>query len=110
MIKNIFLFRPIAVIISLLFFISVTAYITAKAKKSTIAASMKGIVTAHNNYRQGEKLGSVKWNADIAKYAQEWSDKIKKDGCKMDKSPHRPKPWKYGENIAASQGYSWTTG
>lgn len=62
---------------------------------------LKGITAIHNEIRQEAGVKPLVWSDEIAAYAQAWANQLKAKGCNMNKNPHRPKPWKFGENIAA---------
>lgn len=68
-------------------------------KKDLTESEKTEILNAHNSWRkkyENHGVGSLKWSDELAKYAQEWADKLAKDGFKM---IHRS-PNKYGENLA----------
>ncbi len=62
------------------------------------------MLDSHNRYRSTQKLPALKWNDNIAKYAQDWANTLKAAQCAM---RHR-QPNKYGENLAWASGQSLT--
>ncbi|XP_022090873.1 Golgi-associated plant pathogenesis-related protein 1-like [Acanthaster planci] len=65
-------------------------------------------VKAHNRYRSMHGAPNIKLNGNISKYAQEWANKLAKEGQLQHRSEH-----KYGENIyygADSRGLDELTG
>lgn len=62
-------------------------------------------VEEHNKYRSELGIPGVEWSPDIAKYAQEWADHLKKQKCKMQHRSRAGKKAKsYGENLAWASG------
>ncbi len=66
---------------------------------------MVGITEAHNKYRGELNIPDLVWDEQVAAYAQEWAENLKKQGCSL---RHRA-PNKYGENIAWASGKNLTT-
>lgn len=66
-------------------------------------ATMKGMVAAHNKWRKELNLPPLEWSNDLAKVAQAWANKLKRQGCKMKHSSGS-----YGENLYWSSGLSPT--
>ncbi len=52
------------------------------------------VLSAHNKWRQEVGTPDLTWSDDLAKFAQEWANKLAKDNS----FEHRPDN-KYGENI-----------
>ena len=71
-----------------------------------IPDNMKGIVERHNYWR--EQVGSppLKWSDELAAYAQEWANELKrKNDCKMEHRPDKgPFAQQHGENLYWSKG------
>ena len=67
--------------------------------------NMKGITARHNYYRAEVGLPPLEWSGELAAYAQEWANELKKRGCKIEHRPGSGK-WEqiYGENIYWSMG------
>lgn len=67
--------------------------------------NMKGMVDRHNYWRAKVHVPDLKWSNACAKVAQDWADRLAKEGCKIH---HRPSEGKlstdYGENIYWSMG------
>ena len=73
-------------------------------------ANMAGITERHNFWRAQLGIAPLTWSNELAAFAQEWADELKRRGMKME---HRPRSGKfnqkYGENIYWSQGMQNTT-
>ncbi|KAL6622355.1 hypothetical protein ACP70R_032234 [Stipagrostis hirtigluma subsp. patula] len=61
--------------------------------------SIADIVNEHNVFRAKEHVPPLKWNATLAKFAQQYAEKLKATGCKME---HSTSP--YGENLMWGSG------
>jgi pathogenesis-related protein 1 len=61
--------------------------------------STKEILAAHNALRARSKLPSLIWSNELARYAQEWADRLVEAGRLV----HRPNPI-YGENLFLIHG------
>lgn len=64
----------------------------------------KAFVELHNQARSEVGVGEVKWSDELAKVAQEWADRLARDGSLV----HRPQQGKdstqFGENLAMGVG------
>lgn len=66
---------------------------------------LAGITAAHNAVREKLGIAPLVWDANVAKYAQAWADKLKAKGCDLQHRPRKgPDAQKYGENIFAAMG------
>ncbi|GAB4126750.1 MAG: hypothetical protein OHK0045_06340 [Raineya sp.] len=61
--------------------------------------NMRGITERHNYWRRELGLPPLKWSNKLAQVAQNWANKLKAKGCKMEHSST-----KYGENLYWSYG------
>ncbi len=75
-------------------------------KDKGVPDNMQGIVERHNYWREKVDSPPLVWSEELAAYAQEWANELKKSNkCKME---HRPDKGKfaqlYGENLYWSKG------
>jgi uncharacterized protein YkwD len=71
----------------------------------TESGKMSGITEAHNKYRRELNIPDLVWDEQVAAYAQEWAENLKREGCNL---KHRTRG-KYGENLAWAGGKNLTT-
>ncbi len=73
-------------------------------------AEMAGITARHNFWRAQLGIAPLTWSNELAAFAQEWANELKRRGMKME---HRPRSGaftqKYGENIYWSSGMKNST-
>ena len=63
----------------------------------------------HNQARKDVGSPSLKWSAELSKYAQEWADNLVKKGCKMEHRPHEGEFKQiHGENIFWGMGIEYS--
>lgn len=66
-----------------------------------------GILDSHNRIRAKHKLPPLKWSNKLAKYSQEWANRLGRGNkCQMYHRSHPP----YGENLFRSTAIVWTDG
>lgn len=66
-----------------------------------------GILNSHNRIRTKHKLPPLKWSNKLAKYSQEWANRLGRGKkCQMYHRSHPP----YGENLYRSTAIVWTDG
>jgi pathogenesis-related protein 1 len=75
------------------------------AAKDAEPGRLAGITAAHNETRSELGLPALVWDAEVARFAQVWADKLKRRNCDLQ---HRPRKGadaqKYGENIFGAAG------
>ena len=63
-------------------------------------ADVAALLQTHNRYRAEVGVPPLAWSDDLARYAQQWAERLADRGCRM---AHRPAsgPWQqqYGENL-----------
>lgn len=63
-------------------------------------ADVAALLQTHNRYRAAVGVPPLTWSNDLARYAQQWAERLADRGCRM---AHRPTsgPWQqqYGENL-----------
>lgn len=63
-------------------------------------AEIEGLLTAHNRWRARYDVAPLDWSDQLARFAQEWADRLAAQGMKMQhRSPNR-----YGENLYWAMG------
>ena len=73
-------------------------------------ADMVGITARHNFWRAQLGIAPLTWSNELAAFAQEWANELKRRGMKMEHRPRTGKfTQKYGENIYWSQGMQNST-
>jgi pathogenesis-related protein 1 len=77
---------------------------TSIAQNGLNPSQISEMVEKHNYWRGKLGIGKVSWSAEVAKYAQEWAEKLALQGCNL---RHRQNG-KYGENIFWAMGIKIT--
>ncbi len=71
----------------------------AAAAPATGDSGTEAWVAAHNAYRAQHCAGPLAWSHEVAKFAQQWAEKLRAGGCNLQHSQGR-----YGENLAGGSG------
>ncbi|KAM1243425.1 hypothetical protein FF1_034956 [Malus domestica] len=74
------------------------ALILARVSSAASRRDIRGFINEHNKARAEVGVGPIKWNATIARYAQNYAN-VRSWDCAME---HSMGP--YGENIASGEG------
>jgi pathogenesis-related protein 1 len=73
---------------------------------------LEDFVPAHNTVRSRHRLPPLKWSPQLANYAQQWADQLRKrNNCRMKHRPHTGRfAQQYGENLLWVGPTRWSDG